>query len=116
MDQVKKLAFGVIVVVVMGVITPVGVRAFWIVDERGQVVHEGEVLGRGDEDKQEDKSGPSEKKDDEVRTEVRNEAGERIETRVKEGETRTEIRSGGTRVRLERRDDRVVIRAQRGDG
>ena len=31
-------------------------------------------------------------------------------------ETRTEVRSGGSRVRLERREDRVILKTQREDG
>lgn len=83
-------------------------QAFWLVDERGHLVNEGLVLGR--EDKKEDK----EKED--VRTEIRTSEGERVETRVKDGETWTEIRSGGNRIKLERRDDRVKLKMETENG
>lgn len=57
-----------------------------------------------------------ETKPDDARTEVRFSETERIRTRVKNGETRVDITSGGVKVRLEQRDDRMIIKAEREDG
>lgn len=55
-------------------------------------------------------------KPDDARTEIRLSETERIRTRVKDGETRIDITSGGVKTRLEYKDDRVVIKAEREDG
>lgn len=90
---------GAIVIAVIAIIVPVGVRAAWVVDERGQVVwEEGRVLGKED--------------DGEVRTEIRTETGERVRFRSEDGETRTQVRSGGVRVRLERSNDEVRLKME----
>lgn len=81
-----------IVVAVISITVPAGVRAAWLVDERGQVVWEGEVLGR--------------------EVSLRTETGERVRFRGENGETRTEIRSGDTRVKLERSDDQLRLRVK----
>lgn len=134
MDQMKKLAILIVLVVGLGVPSLVG--AALMVDERGQLVWEGQVLGRDDEA---DRSGSStssgssgsskdedddsdearsrtEIKDGEVRTEIRTETGERMEFRSREGETRTEVRSGGVRVRLERNDGEVKLKMETEEG
>lgn len=119
MDQVRKLLFGVIVMSVISITTPVVIRAVWVVDERGQVVwEEGMILGREDDNDDDDDEARSrtEIRDGEVRREIRTETGERIEFRSREGETRTEVRSGGVRVRLERKDGEMKLRAEREDG
>lgn len=107
---------------------PSRVLAAWVVDERGQLVQEdGTVLGRNDDENRSGSNGSSGDKDEsrtttevretgEVRTEVRNGAGERIEFRSRPGETRTEVRSGGVRVRLERKDGEMRLKAEREDG
>lgn len=50
--------------------------------------------------------------DGEVRTETRFPDGIRVKTREEEGRTRTDIYEGGTKLRLERRDDRVIIKLE----
>lgn len=57
-----------------------------------------------------------ETKPDDARTEVRFSETEQIRTRVKNGETRVDITSGGIKVRLEQKDDTVVIKTEREDG
>lgn len=52
-------------------------------------------------------------KQESTRTEVRLGEDEKIRVRTdKDGRTRTDIYSGGTKVRLERRDDRVVLKVE----
>lgn len=58
----------------------------------------------------------TEMKQDETRTEVRLSEEERIRTRTKDGLTRIDITSGGVKVRLEQRDDRVIVKAEQEDG
>lgn len=53
--------------------------------------------------------------EDEQRTEVRISETERIRTRTKDGETRIDITSGGVKTRLERKDDKIVIKAETED-
>lgn len=50
--------------------------------------------------------------DGEVRTETRFPDGVRVRTREEEGRTRTDIYEGGTKLRLERRDGRVIIKLE----
>lgn len=50
--------------------------------------------------------------DGEVRTETRFPDGIRVKTREEEGRTRTDIYEGGTKLRLERRDGRVIIKLE----
>lgn len=111
----KKLSisFGVFGLVfwggVISVRMPVVAQAFWVVDERGRLVNEGQVLGRDDDDEARSRT---EIRDGEVRTEIRTETGERIRFRSENGETRTEVRSGGVRVRLERSNDEVRLKME----
>lgn len=59
----------------------------------------------------------TETKKDESRTEVRLSETERIRTRTKDGRTRIDITSGDVKVRLEQRDDRIIVKAEReGEG
>lgn len=58
----------------------------------------------------------TETKEDETRTEVRLSETERIRTRTKDGQTRVDITSGGIKTRLEQRDNRIIIKAEREDG
>lgn len=58
----------------------------------------------------------TEVKDGEIRTETRLPSGIKIKTREEEGRTRTDIYEGGTKLRLERRDDRVVVKLENEEG
>lgn len=58
----------------------------------------------------------TETKENESKTEVRLSETERIRTRTKDGQTRIDITSGGVKTRLEYRDDRVIIKAEKEDG
>lgn len=111
----KRLLVGAIVIAVIAIIAPVGVRAAWVVDERGYLVNEGLVLGKEDEEEDDDGDearSRTEIRDGEVRTEIRTETGERVRFRSEDGETRTEVRSGGVRVRLERSNDEVRLKME----
>lgn len=55
-------------------------------------------------------------KTEEGKTEVIFGEGEKIKTRTKNGETRTDIYSGGVKVRFEQKDGRMIIKAEREDG
>lgn len=57
-----------------------------------------------------------ERKDGEVRTEVRFPSGTKVKTRQEEGRTRTDIYEGGMKLRLERRDDRTVVKLRAENG
>ncbi|MBI2007298.1 MAG: hypothetical protein HYS83_01155, partial [Candidatus Blackburnbacteria bacterium] len=102
------------------------------VDPTGKVVIErrGEVLSRGSD---EDSSGSSntkaetttsggatikteDKKDGEARTETTLPSGATIKTRQEPDRTRIDIYEGGTKLRLERRDDRTVIKMEDENG
>lgn len=52
------------------------------------------------------------KDDGEVRTETRFQDGIRVKTREEEGRTRTDIYEGGTKLRLERKDGRIIIKME----
>lgn len=52
----------------------------------------------------------------ETRNEVRLSETERIRVRTKDGRTRVDVTSSGVKVRLEYRDDRVVVKAEQEDG
>ncbi|MDO8452668.1 MAG: hypothetical protein Q7S79_02855 [bacterium] len=54
----------------------------------------------------------TEVKDDEVRTETRFPSGIRVKTREEEGRTRVDVYQGGVKLRLERRDDRTIIKLE----
>lgn len=85
------------------------------VDSGGKVIIErrGEVLSKStEEDKEEDNSGPSKQKTDETRTETTLPSGTKIETRQEPDRTRIDIYEGGTKLRLERREDRTVIKME----
>lgn len=72
-----------------------------------------------EDDEDEDRTAPTirqELKTGETRTEVRLSETERIRARTKDGQTRIDITSGGVKTRLEYKDDRVVIKAEREDG
>jgi len=56
------------------------------------------------------------KKDGGVRTEIKFGEEEKIKTKIEEGKTRVTVVSGGVKVRIERKEDRVVIKAEREDG
>lgn len=74
---------------------------------------------KDDNDEQDGRTGvrtKTETKQNETRTEVRLSEEERIRTRTKDGRTRIDITSGGIKVRLEQRDDRVIIKAEQEDG
>lgn len=60
----------------------------------------------------------TEQKGDETRTETRLPSGVRIKTRQEPDRTRVDIYEGGTKLRLERRDDRTVVKLenQQGEG
>lgn len=58
----------------------------------------------------------TETKLNETRTEVRLSESERIRTRVKNGETRIDITSGGIKTRLEYKDGKVIVKAKQEDG
>lgn len=58
----------------------------------------------------------TEVKPNEERTEARFGEEERIRTRTKDGMTRVDITSGGIKTRLEIKDDRVIVKAEREDG
>ncbi|MBI4067625.1 hypothetical protein HY407_04530 [Candidatus Gottesmanbacteria bacterium] len=55
-------------------------------------------------------------KDDEEREEIRLSETERIRVRTKDDRTRIDITSNGVKVRLEYRDDRVIVKAEQEDG
>lgn len=55
-------------------------------------------------------------KTEEGKTEIIFGEGEKIKTRTKNGETRTDIYSGGVKVRFEQKDGRMIIKAEREDG
>ncbi len=58
----------------------------------------------------------SEINQDESRSEVRLSESERIRVRTKDGRTRIDITANGVKVRLEQRDDRIIIKAEQEDG
>lgn len=55
----------------------------------------------------------TETKNGETKTEIKFPDESKIKTETKEGRTRTDVTVGGTKVRLERRDDRVVFKVER---
>ncbi len=55
-------------------------------------------------------------KTEEGKTEMIFGEGEKIKTRIKNGETRTDIYSGGVKVRFEQKDGKMIIKAEREDG
>lgn len=58
----------------------------------------------------------TEQKADETRTETRLPSGVRVKTRQEEGRTRVDVYEGGTKLRLERRDDRTVVKLENAQG
>lgn len=50
------------------------------------------------------------------KTEIKFGEGEKIKVRVEEGRTRIDVYRGGVKVRYEIRDDRVVVKAETGEG
>lgn len=58
----------------------------------------------------------TEVKDDEVRTETRFPSGIRVKTREEEDRTRVDIYEGATKLRLERRDDRTIVKLENEEG
>ena len=118
---------------------PSTVRAGWFVDANGYLTYrfDGSVLGESDEREDEDKSGKSEERqerkveetitinretgaitkteardDGKNKTEVRFINGDRIKTETKLNEAKTEIYSGNQRIKLERKNDRLVIKSK----
>ena len=55
-------------------------------------------------------------KDGEVRTETRFPSGIRVKTREEEDRTRVDIYEGGTKLRLEREDDRLIVKLENEEG
>ncbi len=55
-------------------------------------------------------------KDGKMRTEIKFGEDEKLKTKVEEGGIRTTVVSGGVKVLIERREDRVVVKAEREDG
>jgi len=55
-------------------------------------------------------------REEEARTEVRFDEGERIRVRTKDERTRIEVTSGGVKTKLEYRDGRMVVKAEMEDG
>lgn len=55
----------------------------------------------------------TETKDGQTKTEIKFPDESKIKTETKEDRTRTDVTVGGTKVRLERRDDRVVFKVER---
>lgn len=55
-------------------------------------------------------------KDGEVRTETRFPSGIRVKTREEEDRTRVDIYEGATKLRLERRDDRIIVKLENEEG
>lgn len=79
------------------------VYADWYVDGNGELIYipaETNVLGivyaKGEEDK----------------TEIIFGEGEKVKTRAKDGETRTDIYSGGVKVRIEQKEGRLIIKGE----
>lgn len=87
------------------------VAAEWKVDSQGSLVYGGQILGEDSNDDRGSGSGSSDSG-----TEVRFSEDERIKTRVREGETRTEVRSGGVKTRIEQKDGRLVIKSETENG
>lgn len=58
----------------------------------------------------------TEQKGDETRTETRLPSGVRIKTRQEPDKTRVDIYEGGTKLRLERRDDRTIVKLENAQG
>lgn len=81
--------------------------------------------GSGDRSKEEEKMETvledgtvirTEVKDGEVRTDTRFPSGIKVKTREEEDRTRVDIYEGGTKLRLEREDDRVIVKLENEEG
>lgn len=82
------------------------------VDPLGKVIIEGrgEVLSKTTTT--DDSSIKTEQKEDEKKTEITLPSGTRIKTREEPDRTRIDIYEGGTKLRLERKDDRTVVKLE----
>ncbi len=90
-----------------------GVRAWWLVDQLGQLTEigrEGQVLGEGSGGDNRGEEFKTETKPDERKTEIRFGDENRIRTEFKPGESKTEIRQGETRLRMERKDGQIKMK------
>ncbi len=106
----------VVALVLAGLIVTGRVAAEWKVDSWGSLIYEGQILGDDSSDDRGSSSGSSGSGSSGSETEVRFSEDERIKTRVREGETRTEVRSGGVKTRIEQKDGRLVIKSETEDG
>ena len=87
-------------------------------DETEEVEVEDEIEDEVDEveDMDDVQRAINEIREDEARTEVRFGEGERIRVRTKDGRTRIEVTSEGIKTKLEYRDGRATVKAEREDG
>lgn len=113
----KKLIFAFLFFPGLLLVVKITQASALTVDPAGKVIIErrGEVLSKSTddvEDGKEDNSGPSKEKTDDIRTETLLPSGTKIETRQEPDRTRIDIYEGGTKLRLERREDRTVIKME----
>lgn len=95
------------------------------VDPSGKVIVEtrGQVLSKGSDDSSSSESRTTttttggatietRQKEDEIRTETTLPSGTKIKTREEPDRTRTDVFEGGAKLRLERREDRTIIKLE----
>jgi len=118
--KIKLLIVSFVVVAVLSAAAPAA-RAWWLIDQLGQLTEigtEGQVLGEGSgqEGGQEIKAGEEQRgefkieKPNESKTEIRFSDENRTKTEFKPGESKTEIRQGETKLRLERKDGQIRMK------
>ena len=77
------------------------------------------MLGEDSEDVEDSSgsnSGKDQRKDEERTLEIRTVDGDRVKQEIRKDEIRTEIRSGGTRLKLERKDGELKMKMEQEDG
>jgi hypothetical protein len=117
--KLKLLTIFIVAMVLLSAAAPKA-RAWWLVDQFGQLIfsgQSGQVLGdeNKDEGRRESEVRSGERKIEEFKpnegkTEIRFGDENRIRTEFKPGENKTEIRQGETRIKLERKDGEMKMK------